>query len=345
MKGKGAKHLLIEDKASILAYKEAGWSTKNIAERLGRDKATINRVLAASKATPDKGIPARKKGSGRPRKITEEVLAALKRQITKYPDMTAGQLRQTVPELASLTDRRVQFALQKHLKMPSRVAALKPLLTEKMKRKRLAFCKQYQHWTAADWSTVMYSDESTFRCIRATRSRVRRPIGSNRFDSKFTVKTVKHPDSVMVWGCFSGSGGRGGLYFLPKNTTMNGERYETVLKDHLIPFMGFHRSTHFLQDRAPCHASKRVKSFLADKPFEVIDWPGNSPDLNPIENCWNYMKEKLKSKDTGSLPKLIHEIKLLWTLDLSKEYLKNLSDSMPRRIQQVLGVKGDATGY
>jgi transposase len=168
MKGKGAKHLLIEDKASILAYKEAGWSTKNIAERLGCDKATINRVLAASKATPDKGIPARKKGSGRPRKITEEVLAALKRQIMKYPDMTAGQLRQTVPELASLMDRRVQFALQKHLKMPSRVAALKPLLTEKMKRKRLAFCKQYQHWTAADWSTVMYLDESTFRCIRAT---------------------------------------------------------------------------------------------------------------------------------------------------------------------------------
>jgi transposase len=78
--------------------------------------------------------------------------------------------------------------------------------------------------------------------------------------------------------------------------------------------MGFHRSTHFLQDGAPCHASKHVKNFLEDKPVEVIDWPGNSPDLNPIENCWNYMKEKLKSKDTGSLPKLINEIKLLWTL-------------------------------
>jgi hypothetical protein len=49
------------------------------------------------------------------------------------------------------------------------------------------------------------------------------------------------------------------------------------------------------------------------------------------------MKEKLKSKDTGSLSKLILEIKLLWTLDLSK-------DSMHRRIQQVLKVKGDATG-
>jgi transposase len=70
-KGKGAKHLLIEGKASIPAYKEAGWSTKDIAERLGRDKATINHVLAALKASPDKGISSRKKGSGRSRKITE----------------------------------------------------------------------------------------------------------------------------------------------------------------------------------------------------------------------------------------------------------------------------------
>jgi hypothetical protein len=39
------------------------------------------------------------------------------------------------------------------------------------------------------------------------------------------VKIVKHPDSVMVWGCFSAAG-RGGLYFLPKNSTMNSETYE-----------------------------------------------------------------------------------------------------------------------
>jgi hypothetical protein len=25
-----------------------------------------------------------------------------------------------------------------------------------------------------------------------------------------------------------------------------------------------------------------------------MDWPGNSPDLNPIKNCWSFMKAKLK---------------------------------------------------
>jgi hypothetical protein len=87
----------------------------------------------------------------------------------------------------------------------------------------------------------------------------------------------------MVWGCFSAAG-RGALYFLPKNFTMNSDTYEKVLEDHLIPFMQIYGTTQFLQDGVPCHASKWIKKFLVDKAFEVIDWPGNSPDLNPIEN-------------------------------------------------------------
>ncbi len=67
--------------------------------------------------------------------------------------MTAGQLRETVPELSDMADRTVQHTLQKELKMPSRVAAMKPLLTQK--KKRLAFCKKYKNWTSADWETVM----------------------------------------------------------------------------------------------------------------------------------------------------------------------------------------------
>jgi hypothetical protein len=57
------------------------------------------------------------------------------------------------------------------------------------------------------------------------------------------------------------------------------------------------------------------------------------------------MKDKLRGKDIGSLPKLISEIKVLWTMGFSREYLKTLSDSLPRRIQSVLEVKGEATKY
>jgi DDE superfamily endonuclease len=96
-----------------------------------------------------------------------------------------------------------------------------------------------------------------------------------------------------------------------KNSMMNGECYQTVLEDHLLPFKEMHGATHFLYDGAPCHASKRIKKLLADQPFDVINWPGNSPDLNLIENAWSYMKQQLKSKDVGSLTKLTQEIELL----------------------------------
>ncbi len=79
------------------------------------------------------------------------------------------------------------------LRLPSRVAAQKPLLTKKMKAKRLAFAKKHHHLTEEDWSKVMYSNESTFHCVRATRKRVRRPVGFDRFDSGYTVQKGQAP--------------------------------------------------------------------------------------------------------------------------------------------------------
>jgi hypothetical protein len=55
------------------------------------------------------------------------------------------------------------------------------------------------------------------------------------------------------------------------------------------------------------------------------------------------MKEKLKDKNTGSIKKLINSVNGLWTTDISRDYPRNPSDSMPRRIQNVLAVKRDAT--
>jgi hypothetical protein len=57
------------------------------------------------------------------------------------------------------------------------------------------------------------------------------------------------------------------------------------------------------------------------------------------------MKNRLREKEILSLPHLIKEIKLLWACDLSRDYLKNLSDSMPRRIQEMLKAKGDASKH
>jgi hypothetical protein len=122
---------------------------------------------------------------------------------------------------------------------------------------------------------------------------------------------------------------------------MNGERYQEVLEYHLLLFMAIDRCTHFLQDGALCHSSKRVKNYLSDKPFVLMDWPGNSPDLNPIENVWNHMKNKLQAEDISLVPRLKESLIKMWTQDIALEYLSNLSRSMPRRLKEVISCKGD----
>ncbi len=190
----------------------------------------------------------------------------------------------------------------------------------------------------------MFSDKSTFAIINPRAQKVRRPSFSSRYKQKFTVVNVKHSVNVMVWACFSGQGSRGSIFFLPPKTTMNSDRYMAMLDDKLFPFMEMHGATHFLQDGAPCHTSK-VMAFLREKRVAVMDWPGNSPDLNPIENLWSILKKKLKEDHTiTSLKKLQDAIKNMW-VKLPNDLMKKLAQSMPNRLRMCIENKGQMTKY
>ena len=85
-----------------------------------------------------------------------------------------------------------------------------------------------------------------------------------------------------------------------------------------------------------------MADFLAAKNINRIEWPGNSPNLKPIENCWATMKRKLQEMDVSTRPKMINAIKKVWReVDLSK--LKNLAVSMPRWIRELLDREGSST--
>ena len=108
--------------------------------------------------------------------------------------------------------------------------------------------------------------------------------------------------------------------------------------------MEIHGATHFMHDGALCHKTKVVTKMLADKGIRVLEWPGNSPDLNPIENVWGYMKRKLKPTDITSVPKLTKVIQEIWTRELTPTCFKDLSSSMPKRIRgrhaEILNING-----
>ena len=232
--------------------------------------------------------------------------------------------------------------LSREFNLKSYKPARKPRLTPVMKAKRLAFAKKHRDWTIQQWSKVLFSDESTFQQFVVRKRHVSRPPGKH-YDDKYTVSTMKQPPSQMIWGAMS-QHGIGGLFFLPSGTTMNSKKYVQLLSDKLQLHMQVHRCNIFMQDGAPCHRSKMVTNFLKKK-MKVLDWPGNSPDLNPIENLWTVMKDKVAEKHPSSFPDLFQSIKEVWVKEISKEYCANLVNSMPRPLAAVIQNNGGHTKY
>lgn len=320
---------------------------KKIRAQLRIPERSLRRILDHAKKNSDAPIAERKPGSGRPSVISRELKIKIKELLRKKPTLTAKQIKSTFPELQQVSVRTIQHACLKDLKLPSRKMAKKPLLNERMKAQRLEFAMQYRNWSANDWKKVMFSDESHFELRFGNQGdRCRRPVGSDRFDSSFTKKTVKHPQKVMAWACFSWKG-RGGIEFLDQGEMMNGIRYLRVLEDKLEYFMQSHGTTHFLQDGAPCHKAKIVTRWFEARPnISLIRWPGNSPDLNPIENVWSWMKRQLKEVPCTNLVELKQEILKLWCQKMDDcEYLRHLVESMPRRLEEVIQREGGMTKY
>ena len=76
-----------------------------------------------------------------------------------------------------------------------------------------------------------------------------------------------------------------------------------------------------------------------------IEWPGNSPDLNPIENLWHVLKFKIRRVPISNKKQLIKELNRIWENEISNDLLKTLANSMNRRLKCVLKAKGGPTKY
>ena len=193
----GRKKLSEIEKAQALTKIKMGVPVTKVAADLNVSRQTVYTLLKVTKGLPESTVPKRKIGSGRKRKTTARTDYLLRREVLLRPSITPISLKRKHPKLLEgVSIRTIQHRLKNDLGLTCRRAAKKPLLTEKMRKKRLTFAKNYQHWTPQQWRKVMFSDESTFQLVREHSKVIRRPINVPRHDPQYTVKTVKH--SVMV---------------------------------------------------------------------------------------------------------------------------------------------------
>ena len=302
-------------------------------------KSTVGDTL---KRIAEKKSQSPRKRSGRARVTSPLTKRKIRRAAVKNPTLSSTLIiAQTGCRASSRTVRR---CLLVDFKLASRRPARKSTLSTKNIKDRMAFCHKYKNWTEDQWINVMFSDESTFSQFSSYVRHVRRPPGQ-RYNLRYVVRTVKQALTVMVWACFSGRG-CGGIWFMPKNTTINGAVYLKILKDKLLPHMTVLGSTEFQHDGVPCHWAALVTHWLADQRISILGpWPGSSSDLNPIENMWVLMKEKVAEANPTSEAELIKSIKKVWVESITPGYCERLVRSMPRRIKAVLSSKGHHTKY
>ena len=151
----------------------------------------------------------------------------------------------------------------------------------------------------------------------------------------------------MVWGCM---GWNGVGMLIEVQGKMDAEQYCEILEQGVME--SFEKlemeegERYFQQDNDPKHTSKKAKKWMEDNELEVIWWPAQSPDLNPIEHLWFYVKRKLQEYEVP--PKGAHELweRLVkeWN-GIPPEVCQNLIESMPRRIEAVIKANGGHTKY
>jgi hypothetical protein len=222
--------------------------------------------------------------------------------------------------------------------------ARKPLLSAKNIRDRRCFCEAHKLWTIAEWGRVMFSDESLIRQFYSNIPIIRRPPGQ-RYNIRFTIPTVKHSPSVMIWGAISAQGPLD-LFLVPPKTMVNASVYQDILADRLPQGMHDKNCTIFQHDGAPCHSAKRVRDWLTLHNIQLLqNWPGSSADLNPIENCWAKVKKEVGKLKPTSQSDLNVKVKAVWERHVTPNYCQKLIESMPSRIKAVLKAKGQHSKY
>jgi len=331
----------------ILSLLDSGHSTCQIS---ALTKVSIGSISALH----SEHCPALPKSlGGHPAKLSSSDIRYAQHLISSGKTENAVQVTKI---LCDTTNKSISaYTTHRGLKSAGMMAVTKkkmPFLSARHRRERMDWALKYKDYTVEDWKKVVWSDETKINRLGSDGKKwIWKKKGENTgkvLYDRMVEGTLKFGGgSVMVWGCILWEGVG---YACKIDGKMDKHLYTAILEDDLQASIEYYGKTPgeviFQHDGDPKHMSGKAMDWLEDNGFEVLTWSAQSPDLNPIEHVWGYLKRRLGEYErppTGMI-ELWDRIQVEWE-KIPVSFCQKLIESMPRRVAAVLKAKGGHTKY
>jgi transposase len=280
--------------------------------------------------------------SGRPRKNTAHLrrqLAQIKRSHERAAAHTYASLLRNEKgvSVGRETVRQALHDMNYHWRLPGRKK-----LTTSQKLQRIDFAREYLGY---DFSSTWSFDQVYFNLQRHSNKCW---VSAATEESLQQPKLTNAQDKISVGACFAISRGRkSALCFLPKK--WNATDLVTVFEGTLLPSIQWPKrpsvQQRFIMDNDGRHQIQMWKSFAARKRLQPFSpWPSNSPDFNPIENLFAWMKRFVENRLPTNENTLRAAVEEAFD-NIPDEHTFNLMNSMRSRLTQAVAHKGARTKY
>lgn len=279
---------------------------------------------------------------GRPRSTTADQDRKLVNKVMEDRHLTSTQLRHSFLAATgvSVSEQTVRNRLHAVNLRARRPHIVRPLSAHH-REARKTWSQKHARWTAKQWDSVMFSDESIYTLnARDGRLRVWRRAGERHIPCTVIKEDLYARGRVQVWAGITTTG-RTELHIC--HGSLTGLYYrDKMIREVVMPFAKRQGKDFIFQDdNAPAHRSRLVQDEWQGNNVRTLPWPAMSPDLSPIEPLWDMLRRQVRERrpPPENLQELADVLQEEWRR-IPQEKIEGLIRSMRRRCLACLASDG-----